>query len=254
MLARMQPYTVPSSRTRSAGRRFRLLFATCIALCLLPLLAQAQGRVRETPRVVAVRADEPPKIDGKLDEAAWSTAGVIDQLYQTVPVAYAEPSQQTRVLVLYDADNLYIGIRAYDTEPEKIVARAMVRDGSLRGDDRVAISIDTLNDQRNGYFFAVNPIGNRRDALIDNGSAKFEWDGIWYADATIDAEGYSVEMAIPFKTLSIDPEKTTWGLQVTRGVKRINEEIRWASPTPEIANFNMSANGRIDGLVGMQQG
>ncbi len=75
-------------------------------------------------------------------------------------------------------------------------------------------------------------MGNKRDGLIENGAPKLDWDGIWYAAGSIDAGGYVVEVAIPFKTVSIDPEKTTWGLQVSRGIKRHNETDRWASPNP----------------------
>jgi hypothetical protein len=214
--------------------------------------ASAVEEVR--PHVRAVRVASPPKIDGRLDEAGWDSAGKIENLTQKLPVAYAEASARTEIRILYDDEFLYVGIRAFDARPDKIIARKMVRDGDMSGDDRVTISLDTFLDGRNGYQFEINPLGNKRDGLIENGSASFEWDGIWYADARIDREGYVIEVAIPFQTLSISPDKTSWGLQVVRFTKRSGEEDRWASPSPEIQPFNMKRSGRLEGLVGIQQG
>ncbi len=222
-------------------------------VAMLPLAAHAQS-LPDRPRIQAVRAEVPPQIDGRLDDPAWRDAALIDGLRQEVPVAYGEPSQHTAVRILYDANFIYFGVRAYDTEPEKIVATRMLRDADMQLDDRVSFNVDTLHDQRNGYFFQVNPLGNQRDGLIDNGAIKYNWDGIWYAAGRVDDEGYVVEVAIPFKTISIHPEKTTWGLQVFRGIKRHNENNRWASPTPNMDFFNLAGAGYLDGLEGMQQG
>ena len=231
------------------------LCAICVAHFFAGTVATtATAGDEERPVVRAVRTESAPKIDGRLDDAAWKSAGLIPRLRQKLPVAYAEASAQTEIRILYDDDFLYIGVRAFDAAPDKVIARKMVRDGNMSGDDRITISLDTFLDGRNGYHFEVNPLGNKRDGLIENGTASFQWDGIWYADARIDAKGYTVEIAIPFQTLSIAADKTSWGLQVVRYTKRNGEEDRWASPTPEIDSFNMKGNGRLEGLVGIQQG
>lgn len=228
-------------------------------ICVANLFAggvatNAAAREDERPVVRAIRTETAPKIDGRLDDAAWKSAGLIPGLRQKVPVAYGKASANTEIRILYDDDFLYIGVRAFDAAPGEIIARKMVRDGNMSGDDRITISLDTFMDGRNGYHFEVNPLGNKRDGLIENGSVSFEWDGIWYADARIDAKGYIVEIAIPFQTLSIAEDETTWGLQVVRFTKRNGEEDRWASPTPEIQPFNLKGSGRLEGLVGIQQG
>ncbi|MFB0978572.1 MAG: carbohydrate binding family 9 domain-containing protein, partial [Myxococcota bacterium] len=119
---------------------------------------------------------------------------------------------------------LYIGVHAFDSSPDEIALSNMVRDANMSSGDRITISLDTYFDQRNGFHFEVNPLGNKRDGLIENGSESYEWDGIWYADARIDRTGYYVEIAIPYKTLSIARDQTTWGLQVVRFIKRNGEE------------------------------
>ena len=230
----------------------RVLCLAGIALAVGPTLSVAA----ETPKpsLTAVLASEPPQIDGRLNEAVWQTAAVIDGLQQKIPVAYGEPTEHTEVRVLYDADFLYIGVHAFDSSPNEITLSTMVRDADMSSSDRITISLDTYFDQRNGFHFEVNPLGNKRDGLIENGSESYEWDGIWYADARIDATGYYVEIAIPYKTLSIARDQATWGLQVVRYIKRKGEEDRWASPTPEIQPFNLKGAGRLDGLIGIQQG
>jgi len=225
-----------------------------IALALLVSATSALATEGPTLRVRAARTDTPPVIDGRLTEPAWSAAGYIDHLRQKLPVAYDPASQQTEIRILYDADYLYLAIRAHEEDPTRIIASKMVRDGNMSSDDRIAISLDTFLDQRNGYHFEINPLGNKRDGLIENGAASFEWDGIWFASARVDAQGYVVEVAIPFQTLSIARDRSTWGLQIVRYTKRNGEEDRWSHPTPEIGSFNMSGNGRLEGLVGIRQG
>ncbi len=229
--------------------------SSCAALaCCLSVLAWDAAAEESRPIVRAVRCEQAPKIDGRLDDEVWQTSGVIEGLQQKLPVAYGEASSQTQIRILYDSKFLYIGVRALDAEADKIIARKMVRDGNMSGDDRITISLDTFSDLRNGYHFEVNPLGNKRDGLIENGVITYEWDGIWYADARIDERGYVLEIAIPFQTLSIASDRTSWGLQVVRYTKRNGEEDRWASPTPEIQAFNMKGNGRLEGLVGIEQG
>jgi len=243
-------------------RPFEVILAARVGMiCTLLLSSAAHAQptaaaivLPDRPRITAVRIDTPPEIDGHLDEAVWQQGALIDGLRQEVPIAFGVPTQRTEVRIMYDANFLYLGVRAYDTEPEKIIARKMLRDESMTSDDRVSFNLDTLGDQRNGYYFQINPLGNKRDGLIENGAPKFDWDGIWYAAGSIDAEGYVIEVAIPFKTLSIDPSKTTWGLQVFRGIKRHNENNRWASPTPNFDFFNMAGAGYLDGMVGIEQG
>ena len=100
----------------------------------------------ERPLVRVVRTEIAPKIDGRLDDAAWESAGLIPRLRQKVPVAYAEASAQTEIRILYDDDFLYIGVRAFDATPEKVIARKMVRDGDMSGDDRIKILRQELEE------------------------------------------------------------------------------------------------------------
>jgi hypothetical protein len=230
-----------------------------LALSAAAILAAAQaspsGDVGSLPRTRIVRTEEPIAIDGHLEEPSWEDAAVLREFAQVEPHPGEPGSESTEILLLYDRDYLYIGIRCFDREPEKILARQMVRDVSLTTDDRVSLVVDTHHDLQNGFLFSVNPLGARWDGSIEPGGAfREEWDGIWYAKARIGPEGWTAEMAIPFKTVSFNPAGTIWGFNVMRAIRRRNEIVRWASPNPNINFVNLAGAGIIEGMVEMEQG
>lgn len=200
----------------------------------------------KTKRIEIPHIDAPPVIDGRLDDEAWQHAIVIDDLHQVLPYEYAAPNERTVFYLAYDKDALYIGARAWDSNPGKITARILKQGSQLMNEDRVGVILDPFNDKRSGYMFEVNPNGVRLDGLFLN-PTKFspDWDGIWRGRAQYTGDGYTVEYAIPFKTLSFDPKNHTWGLNVWREVKRNQEMIGWVSYNRA---WNPSAAGEVTGL------
>jgi hypothetical protein len=196
-----------------------------------------------------------PKIDGRLRDSAWEYATPLGPLTQQTPHEGADPTYPTDVKVLYDDKFFYVSVRAWDPEPDKLITKTMRRDTSQRSDDRVLITIDTFHDKRNGYMFSTNPNSGRYEALIENNqTVRTEWDGIWFAKARVDAEGWTCEFAFPFQTLAFDPAQTTWGFNVTRSVRRINEESRWASWRQNKFPLDMSEAGTLTGIEGVVPG
>ena len=228
------------------------------ALVVFALAASpAAGAPPATPPVAAaVPAPGPIRLDGRLDEAAWAAASPIGPLQQVEPAEDAPASEATEIRILYDADNLYLGIRCFDRTPAGIAATKMGRDGELEGDDHVMVVLDTFADHRNGFFFAVNPRGARAEGQISNNSEElnFDWDGIWDAAARIDGEGWTAELAIPFKTLRFKREQVSWGLNVQRVIARLEETDRWTAPRRDVWISNLSQAGRLEGLEGARQG
>lgn len=225
-------------------------FFRVVVLSLLAAAATAQP-----PRSVTVTAAaEPPEIDGRLDDAAWSAAAVVDGFRQVFP-AEGEPTEATRVFVTFDAGHLYVGARLADAEPEKIVASQLIQGSLYLSDDRFWIVIDTFLDRRNGYTFQLNPNGVRREGLWENNSRFIEdWDAIWRGAARIDDEGWTVEMAIPVKSLSFDPTRTSWGINFGRYVARKDETQLWSSAgQKELVDVPAFA-GTVHGLEGLRQG
>ncbi|HEX7080655.1 MAG TPA: DUF5916 domain-containing protein [Gammaproteobacteria bacterium] len=211
---------------------------------------EVSGSSEKSVRIV--RTETPPVIDGVLDEAAWSSAATIEDLHQIQPVEYAEASEPTLIRLMYDDDALYIGARLYDSEPEQITARILRQGAEVFADDWFAVTLDPFHDRRSGYLFQTNPNGLRQEALYQNVSEEqWDWQGIWYAAAGIDGEGWIAEMAIPFKTLSFDPLNDTWGINFRRSIARRDERIGWVSRNRAT---NPSVSGIAIGFEGLDQG
>jgi len=198
----------------------------------------------------------PPVIDGLVDDPAWQDAPAIENLTQSSPLELEAATERTVIRLLQDADHLYIGVTAYDSTPEGIVATQMERDRNLDPDDRVELVLDTFHDRRNAYFFQIGPGGSKGDALITNNGSSFDkdWDTIWEGKARITSEGWSAEFAIPFKSISFDPVGDTWGFNITRIIKRKRETDRWSEPRQNSGLFTIADAGDLTALSGMEQG
>ena len=219
----------------------------------IPLIVDECDR-GQLPVARAVLVTEAPKIDGVLDDAVWEQSEVITELTQVEPVFCSAPGFRTEIRILTDGDVLYFSMRAYDPEPDKIVANRMARSAVFFYDDGFNIQLDTFHDRQNGFFFQVNPNGGRRDGTFARDNFEENWDGIWYASAKIDSKGWVAEVAIPFKTLSFRPGADVWGLQLSRRVRRVNQEMRWADPSLQRFGINMSRAGTLTGMSVAQQG
>jgi hypothetical protein len=228
------------------------------AACLLTLGASSVSAQQDVvygsreKSVRITRAANPPVIDGKLDEAVWTQAVAIDDLHEIQPTEYADPSERTVIYVLYDDDALYVGARLYDREPDQITGRILRQGEQVFGDDWFSVMIDPFHDRRSGYRFMTNPNGLRQEGLYQNVSdEQWEWQGIWYAAGAIDDEGWVTEIAIPFKSLSFDPNNDTWGINFRRAIARRDERIGWVSRN---RNTDPSTSGIAVGFEGLQQG
>src|SRR5215510_8064084 len=210
-------------------KRILLALANCAALASVD--AGQTPSVTEVPRIRATRATEPIKVDGRLDEQTWAKAEAATDFRMESPKEGAPASERTVVRVLIDDKNIYFGIYAFDSDPDKINARERTRDADLANDDKIEILLDTNHDRRNAYRFAVNPLGTQQDALItDEGKfVNLMWDAAWRSKGRIDDKGYTVEIAIPLTSLRYKEGLDAWGFNVARIIKRKNEENLWTS-------------------------
>src|SRR5690606_24728157 len=116
-----------------------------------------------------------------------------------------------------DSDHLYIGVTAYDSEADRIIATTMKRDGSLNADDRIEILLDTFHDRRNAFYFATNPSGALVDGLVfANGELNTNWDAIWQVRVGRTDVGWVAEFAIPFRSLNFPDRQANWGFNLSR--------------------------------------
>jgi len=198
------------------------------------------------------RTTQPPTIDGILDDATWSSIIPIDDFHTIRPTDGATPSERTAVYITYDSENLYVAAQMYDSEPELTVSNILLQNSRLGQDDRIAVIIDPFNTGRGGYRFETNSNGVRHDMLYQNVSQMNpDWQVIWETDATINDEGWSMEMRIPFKTLPFDSNVSTWGFNFARSIRRKGEEMVWVSRN---RSYNPGIVGKVSGFEGMDQG
>ena len=194
-------------------------------------------------------------VDGRLDEPDWISSPTIGDLIQRQPDPGEPPTESTRVTLLRDDDNLYVGIVALDSDPEGVIGTQMARDASLNSDDRIEILLDTFRDQRSAFYFATNPSGALVDGLaFANGELNTDWDAIWQVRTSRTAEGWVAEFAIPFKSLSFPSGEDVWGFNVSRTIYRKLEDNRWSGARLQTDFLQVSEAGQIRNLGELTQG
>lgn len=194
------------------------------------------------------RFDKAPVIDGKLEDDAWKQATVFKDFLQIKPGDNIAPSKPTEARIGYDSRTLYFAFRCFD-DPDKIRATVAKRD-DVFSDDNVRILLDTFNDQRRAYVLGWNPFGIQQDGIITEGSGEdYSIDIVMESKGVIDSEGWTVEVAIPFKSLRYKAGRDRlWGIHIAREFFRFdNEENSWMPISREIAS-TLSQAGHITGL------
>lgn len=225
-------------------------------LCLTALgVCGHQNSAANGPTQAAGPPSSSIQLDGKLDEPAWRAASTIAQLIQQSPNPGQPTPYKTTVLVLITRDNLYFGFDCSDPEPSRIATHTMQRDGNVRGDDTVAVILDTYGDRRTGYFFRINAAGARVDGLVSGPEdPSSDWDGIWDARTSRSNQGWSAEIVIPARTLSFSRGMSFWGVNFERNIARDRTVLRWTSPTLDSFFYDLSRAGTLSGVQDLKQG
>lgn len=213
--------------------------------------------VRDATGRITVRATPVPQgldIDGLLDEGIYEVTQPLTGFLQQQPNEGAPATESTEAWVFYDDSNVYVSARLYDSAPEsQWVANEMQRDSfQLVNNDSFSVAFDTFYDRRNGFSFLVNPIGGFFDYQItDEGNPNSDWNPIWRVRTGRFPGGWTVEMAIPFKSIRFPGgEDQIWGIQLGRNIRWKNE---WDYLTPVAISagpgmFRLSAAGTLTGL------
>jgi len=223
----------------------KILLCTLVAIMTAVNVAGAQEIEKKVCRAHRVNP-HPPDIDGRMDEPIWQKADWYGDFTQRQPDDGAPPSQQTAFKILYDDKNLYVGIR------EKIVRRVTRRD-QFEG-DWVEINVDSYFDHRTAFSFTINAAGVKGDEAISEDGDYWDsnWNPVWYADVSVDDEGWIAEMKIPFSQLRFaNLEEQVWGLQVQRKVFRKEERSVWQY-IPQNTGGWVSYFGELRGIRGIE--
>ena len=212
------------------------------------LILVSSPAVPERVAATAVPEATAIRVDGELNDAIWQQARPITDFKQREPRDGGAPAFPTEARIAYDADALYVAIRAVDAQPQKIVGIRTRRDESSPS-DWVRVIIDSFHDRRTAFEFGVNPVGVKRDVYWYNDSNEDPgWDAVWDVAVTRDKDGWRAEFRIPFSQLRFHPaENATFGLAVVRMVGRLNETDTWPliskSATGVVSSF-----GELTGL------
>ena len=248
-------------------------------------IAEAAGILTGRPTVRPPRAEERPRIDGRLDDAVWRSAVRITDFVQQSPVEGAPATEDTDIYVAYDNQNIYFGIHAHYADPDMIRANRVDRDQAFR-DDNISVYFDTFLDQQRAYVFSVNGYGVQGDAIMNArggggggggrgrrggggrggggggggggfGSAGIppgdnSWDALFDSGGQIVDDGFTAEMAIPFKSLRY-PRRAggtphRWGFQIVREIRGKDESVVWAPMSRGISGF-LTQMGVLDGMT-----
>ena len=228
-----------------------ILLSSCFSFLFI-----ASAFAQNPKSLVAQRTEEPVKLDGFLNDAAWKAATPLTDFTQRELREGEAPTEKTEVTVLYDDKYLYIGIACYDSEPDKIVRKELMWDGDLISDDMFCVALDTFNDQRSGFIFSTNPNGAMYDALIKSvEEVNEDWDGIWEAKGRVTDYGWTAEMVIPFTTLRFPKSDVQeWGINFMRMIRRKNEQVLWSAWGRDDGILQIAKAGKLTGLKGITRG
>jgi hypothetical protein len=209
-------------------------------------------------KVTAVHIQGSIVIDGNLDEPEWSLAQPATDFIQQEPLMGEPSTERTEVRILYDDENLYLGVYCFDSRgPEGITISDISRDYAPRETDTFTMVFDTFHDKRNSFIFGTNAGGAKRDGQTagDSERRNYDWDTVWYVETKITEQGWQAEIAIPFRSLRFsDVEEQVWGVNFGRRIRSKNEYTHW-SPIPRPHRTSrVSLAGELNGLSGIHQG
>ena len=223
------------------------VFSPSVFLLLL-LTVQTEGQELNKRSYQATRVQNPPVIDGVINDNAWKDGSWCTDFTQYDPSNGKPVSQRTGFKVLFDENNLYVAIKAFDEYPDSIVRQLTRRDQP--DGDVVAICFDSYHDLRTGFFFGVSASGVKYDLVYTNDGQNQDqsWDPDWWVKTSADSEGWVAEMKIPFSQVRFEKNSgDIWGMQVGRMIYRKNEVDYWQH-IPRDAPGLIHMYGELKGL------
>ncbi|MFC1730156.1 DUF5916 domain-containing protein [candidate division KSB1 bacterium] len=220
------------------------IYSLLLVLISAVQVLHAQDKVYVTGRI----NPEPPILDGVFDDAAWQEVPWEGNFTQTKPYEGSPPSERTEFKILYSDQNLYVAIRAYDSEPDEIEYRVARRDDDQA--DRVGIALDSYFDHRTAFYFGITPAGVKTDGIVSQDGKVWDpnYDPVWFVEVQRNHEGWMAEMRIPLSQLRFSGnEEQVWGLHFYRVIFRKQEWSKWPF-IPENASGQVHLFGQLRGI------
>lgn len=224
-----------------------------------------------------------PVVDGRLDDPQWTRAAQLRGFSQYNPVDGQPAADSTTALVWFADDAIYFGVRAY--APPGAVRGTLADRDKIDNDDNVQVILDTFNDNRRAFVFAVNPLGVQADGVRSEGggpggaggrgpggagrgggssggggfsrlglsNADLSQDMTWESRGRVTDVGYEVEIRIPFNAVRYNPAGNVWGLNIVRTSQYRAVQDSWA-PARRGTSSILVQSGRLTGLSDLKRG
>jgi hypothetical protein len=211
-----------------------------VLIALNPALSLQAQTLKAPPSITATKITEAVVINGKLDENFWQQESPAADFVQNYPTDTAFAETKTAVMLAYDDDFLYISATCYDDLEGDYIVQSLKRDFNININDAFSVFIDPFNDKVNGFYFAVSPLGVQSEGLLEGGprDVSLVWDNKWFSAVETGPNYWTVEIAIPFKTLRYKEGVDNWGINFSRHDLKRPEVSSWA-PVPR--NFTPAA-------------
>src|SRR6185436_2629935 len=233
---------------RASATRLMTPVTMILAILAIAVSTAAAGGEAHVDAVALSTASDAVRVNGELRAEVWETVPSTGGFVQREPHDGAEPSQRTEFRIAYDASTLFVKVRAFDTDPDKIITYLTRRDGDSPG-DWIHVLIDSFHDKRTAYEFGVNPSGVKMDRYWFNDNNRDDsWDAVWDVSVSRDPQGWTAEFRIPFSQLRFNPsQSSTFGFAVARRIGRLNETDTWPLLSRAASGY-VSSFGELGGL------
>ena len=237
-------------------------------------VAASAGALAGRVSVQPTRTQTPPSVDGRLDDVVWRDAERVTEFVQRQPLDGAPATERTEVYIAYDSSNIYLGFYAHYEDPDMMRANRTDRDRAGFGDDIFSVYFDPFLDQQRAYVFSVNGYGVQGDSILGSrgggggfggGGGGFggrggaprgdsSWDALFSSGGRIVEDGFTAEIAIPFKSLRYPARDGdvphTWGFQIARLIRGKNETVVWSPVSRDVSGF-LPQMGVLSGMTGL---
>ncbi|MFW5901165.1 MAG: DUF5916 domain-containing protein [bacterium] len=229
-------------------RTIFLFFLACIA-------SQATGQVktasdmsnnRQTHRIEIKKINQDIQVDGRLNESVWQKSEIANEFHRVLPIDTGYANAKTTVRLLYDEENIYFGVKCYESMPGENIVESLRRDFEFGKNDNFLIFMDTYNDQTNGFSFGASAGGAKWDGLqSEGGDVSLTWDCKWKMEVVEYDDYWTIEMAIPFKHLQYKEGVKQWGINFSRLDLKENEKSSWAPVTRQFPTASLAFTGTL---------
>lgn len=207
----------------------------CYLFCVLFLLSEVKAQ-----QVISIsKVEKAIKIDGILDDS-WKDMQVYSDFLNSSPIDTGKAQSRTEVRICYDQNFFYLFAKCYESKEGKPIVESLKRDFSYPRTDAFVVFLDPYNDGANGFSFACNTYGAQREGVLESGGnlgVTTSWDNKWYSEVVRTDSVWTVEMAIPFKSLRFNESNLNWKINFSRNDQKLNETSTWVH-VPR--NFNVA--------------